>query len=43
MVFDPSQYGNDPSKMSQEQIKRLIEQLQKGQGAPGAVPGAGGE
>jgi tetratricopeptide (TPR) repeat protein len=35
-VFDPSQFGNDPSKMSQEQIQRLLEQLKKGQGAPGA-------
>ena len=28
-VFDPTSFG-DPSKMSQEQIKKLIEQLQKG-------------
>lgn len=43
MVFDPSAYGNDPSKMSSEQIKKLIESLQKGQAAPGATPGTDSE
>ena len=37
-VFDPTSLG-DPSQMSQEQIKKLIEQLQKG----GATPDGAGE
>ena len=40
MVLDPSMLG-DPSKMSQEQIRKLIEQLQRQQG--GGAPPAGGE
>ena len=39
-VFDPSAFG-DPSKMNEEQIKKLIESLQQQQGAP--VPGGQSE